>query len=150
MMMAQRWLASLILLIFAASCARGAAPIVGTVKTTEGGAAVRRGGQSTPCAEGMHLMSHDVLTTSANGRLGIILQDGTRISLGPNTGLSIDEFLFEPVGGRFSLLLRLARGVLAYVSGSIGRLAPGSVRIETPVATVGHRGTSFAVSIEGP
>lgn len=149
MMSVARLLPALILPFFVPSAARGAESIVGSVKTMEGSSTVRRGGQTTPCSEGMHLLAHDVLSTSAGGKLGVILQDGTRISLGPNSELSIDEFLFEPANGRFGLLLKLARGVFAYVSGRIGKLAPGSVRIETPVATVGHRGTSLAVSVEG-
>lgn len=149
MMPTTRLLPALILPFFVPPDARGAEPIVGSVKTLEGAPTVRRGGRTIPCSDGMHLQAHDVLSTPSGGKMGVMLQDGTRISLGPNTEISIDEFQFEPASGRISLLLKLARGVFAYVSGRIGKLAPGSVRIETPVATVGHRGTSFAVSVEG-
>jgi hypothetical protein len=129
--------------------ARGADVIAGTVKTAEGGVTVRRGTQSMPAAGGMHLMVEDVLQTSADGRLGAILQDGTRIGLGPNTELKIDSFVYEPSDRKFGLLLRLARGVFAYVSGRIAKLAPGAVTIETPVGVIGLRGTQLAVTIEG-
>jgi len=129
--------------------ARGADSIAGSVNTVQGKAVVRRGAESIPASQGMHLLPDDILQTSGDGRLGVILQDGTRIGLGPNTELKIDRFVYEPAEGNCALLLRLTRGVLAYVSGRIARLAPDAVTVETPVGVLGLRGTHFAVSIEG-
>ena len=137
------------LLICITFSAWGADSIVGSVKTTKGGAVVRRGAETIPAREGMHLLLNDVLATSADGRLGAILQDGTGLGLGPNTELKIDRFVFEPVDGKFGLLLRLAKGVLAYFSGRIAKFAPDGVTLETPVGVVGLRGTHFAVTLEG-
>jgi hypothetical protein len=127
----------------------GADAIVGCIKTTQGEAFVARGTQTIPASEGMHLLSNDILRTSASGRLGAILQDGTGIGLGPNTELKIDSFIYEPSSGNLSLVMRLARGVIAYFSGRIAKLAPGAVTVETPVGVIGLRGTHLAVSIEG-
>jgi len=127
---------------------RGAETVVGSVKTAEG-AVVRRGANTIAIHEGMHLLLNDILQTSANGHLAAILQDGTRISLGPNTELKVDQFVYEPVEGKFGLVLRLGRGVLAYISGKIAHFSPESVSLETPVGVLGLRGTRFAVSIEG-
>ena len=127
----------------------GADAIAGSVKTAVGGAVVRRGAQTIPATEGMHLLVNDILQTSADGRLGAILQDGTGIGLGPNTELKIDSFIYEPADGKLSLILRLARGVMAYFSGRIAKLAPGAVTVETPVGVMGLRGTHMAISIGG-
>ena len=127
----------------------GAEDVVGSVKTAQGGAVIRRGTNSIPASAGMHILANDILQTPADGRLGVILQDGTGIGLGPNTELKIDSFIFEPAAGKLGLVLRLARGVMAYFSGKIAQLAPGSVTVETPVAVIGLRGTHMAVSIEG-
>jgi hypothetical protein len=129
--------------------ARGAEGIAGSLKIVQGGAVVIRGAQTMPAREGMHLMVNDILQTSADGRLGAIFQDGTRIGLGPKTELKIDSFVYEPADGKLGLLLRLAKGVIAYFSGRIAQLAPGSVTVETPVGVVGLRGTHMAVSLEG-
>jgi len=110
---------------------------------------VHRGEQTIPATAGMHLQVNDILQTSADGRLGAILQDGTGIGLGPNTELKIDSFIYDPANGKLSLILRLARGVMAYFSGRIAKLAPGAVTVETPVGVMGLRGTHMAVSIGG-
>jgi len=138
-----------LVLVCLAFSAQGAENVLGSVKTVRGGVAVRRGAVTIPAKGGMNLFLNDVLQTSGDGQLGAILQDGTRIALGPNTELTIDRFVYEPADGKFGLVLRLARGVLAYVSGKIARFAPESVTVETPVGIIGLRGTQFAVSIEG-
>src|SRR5262245_50995725 len=111
---------------------------------------VRRGTETSPVRAGMPLLLNDVLQTSADGRLSIFLEDGTRIALGPNTELKIDQFVYQPIEGKFGMLLRLGRGMLAYISGRIARFSPGSVSVETPVGVIGLRGTSFAVSLDLP
>ena len=141
--------AGAMLLLLGNLIAFGAEDIAGSVKNVTGTAVIRRGTQTIPAKEGFHLQVHDTLQTSADGRLGAILQDGTRIGLGPNTEVSIDTFLYEPASGKLGLLLKLARGVMAYFSGHIARLSPGSVTVETPVGVIGLRGTRLAVSLEG-
>ncbi len=145
----QLFLTPIILCLWLALPALGAETIVGSVKTVHGGVVVRRGAETLPCQEGLHLIPQDTLQTSADGALGVILQDGTRIALGPNTELKIDQFVYQPVEGKFDLLVRLARGVMAYVSGKIAQFSPESIRVETPVGMVGMRGTHFAISLDG-
>ena len=126
----------------------GAEDFIGSVKTARGGV-VRRATETIPVSEGMHLQLNDTLQTSADGVVGIILQDGTRISLGPNSELKLDRFVYQPADGKFGLLLRLGHGALSYISGKIAHFAPESVSVETPVGVLGLRGTHFAVSLEG-
>lgn len=141
--------AALTLLAWLACPALGEEAIVGSVKTVRGSVVVRRGAETIACREGLHLVALDVLQTSADGRVGMILQDGTRISIGPNSELKIDRFIYQPASSKFDLLVRLIRGVMAYTSGKIAKFSPESVRVETPVGTIGIRGTHFAVSLEG-
>jgi hypothetical protein len=122
--------------------------VIGAVKSAEGTAVVHRGSQDIPGQEGMHLILHDILRTSANGRIGAILQDGTRLALGSNTEVKIDDFVYQPVDGKFGLLLRMAHGAMSYISGKISQFSPESVKVETPVGIVGLRGTHFAISLE--
>jgi FecR protein len=122
--------------------------LVGSVKSVHGGAIILRGPVSIPVKEGAHLLLNDLLQTSHDGAIGAILQDGTRLSLGPDTELKIDRFVYQPADGKFGLLIRLTRGAMAYISGKIAQFSPGSVSVETPEAVLGLRGTEFIVSID--
>ena len=133
-----------------AGVAEAASPSIGLVKVAEGTASVQRGDQTLPARAGLALMEGDVLRTGRDGRLGAVLRDDTRVSLGPDTEIRIDRFLFAPAQGQLALVLKMIRGVAAYASGKIAKLSPDAVRVETPVAIVGVRGTRFAARLETP
>ena len=126
----------------------GAASI-GSVKLSSGAAVVLRGDQVLPAQPGLQLQTDDILRTGADGILGVILRDDTRISLGPGSEVVLDQFLFAPAAGELSLVVRMVRGIVQFISGEISRLAPERVKFETPVGVVGVRGTRFLVKIDG-
>lgn len=123
-------------------------PLVGIVKIAQGPAFVVRANQDLPAREGLGLLEKDVLRTGANGRLGVILRDDTRLSLGPTSELRIVRFAFQPAQGSLALVLQMVRGAAVYVSGKISALQPASVRFETPVGVVGVRGTTFGARMD--
>jgi hypothetical protein len=90
----------------------------------------------------------DVLKTGADGRLGVTLNDDTRVSLGPVSEVRLDRFSYASADGAMQLALRFMRGVAAYVSGRIAKLSPDAVRLETPAAIVGVRGTTLAIRVD--
>ncbi len=139
-------------LCLAAVTAVGAArdPAIASIKTVQGSCTVQRGSQSLPATQGMHLEVGDVLRTGSDARLAFMMRDGTRISLGPATELSVDQFAYDPSHNKLALLLNLGRGVLAYLSGKIAAFSPEAVRVQTPAATIGVRGTKFVVAVGGP
>lgn len=139
------------LVVLAAGVGPGRAdPPVGVVKVVKGEALVQRAGQSLPARDGMGLAEGDLLRTGPDGRLGVLLRDDTRLSLGPDSEIRIDRFAFAPAQGNLALVLRMLRGAATYVSGKLAKLSPEAVRVETPVGIVGIRGTQFAARIEAP
>ena len=120
---------------------------VGMVKNVSGNAHVVRDGRSLAATPGFELFLGDRVTTDSNGSMGIMLRDETALSLGASTDTSIEQFVFEPRENKLGMVLRVGRGIFCYLSGRIAKLAPGSVRIETPVATLGVRGTYFVARI---
>ena len=121
---------------------------IGLVKTASGEAVILRGGRSLAAQPGSTLMLGDLLSTGTSGTLGVILRDDTVLSLGPSSQTRIERFAFDPAQGNLGMVLRVTRGLIEYLSGKISKLAPGSVRIETPVATLGIRGTHLLARIE--
>jgi hypothetical protein len=120
---------------------------IGSVKIATGSVLILRDGQSTPARPGFKLHSGDTLETGPDGRIGVTLRDDSLLSLGPSSRIVVEKFLFVPAEAKLGLTARLLRGTLAYVSGLIGRLAPESATFVTPVATIGVRGTRFAVRV---
>lgn len=87
-----------------------------------------------------------MLTTGANGFAVVKRNDGTRMTLRPNTSMKIDEFILEQPGRNDNLVMHLLKGGLRLVTGSIGkRVSTG--RLATSTATVGIRGTDFDARI---
>jgi len=125
-----------------------AADEVARVKTFAGGATITRGKVVIPAARDARLFPGDLLRTGADGSLGVTFRDNTLLSLGANSAVTIKEFQFNPAEGKLSLVTRIIKGTAAYLSGVIAKLSPQSVKFETPVATVGFRGTRFLVSID--
>ena len=123
---------------------------IGVVRNSAGSATVTRAGNVLPATAGTRLHTGDTLGTGPDGSLGVILRDDSSLSLGPSSSLVLQDFLFSPSEGKFSLLVRLSKGTMAYLSGLIGKLAPEKARFETPTATIGIRGTHFAVKAGEP
>jgi hypothetical protein len=123
---------------------------IGVVRNYTGTASVLRGGQTFAAVSGTKLLAGDTLSTGYDGSMGIILRDDSILSLGPGSTLVIRDFVFSPREGKLGLLARISSGTMAYISGLIGKMAPQSVRFDTPVATIGIRGTYFAVIVGEP
>lgn len=144
-------LVSALLLLAAGAPAAPAADagVIGSVKTVGGEVSVTRDGSPVPVAAGLRLRAGDILATGPDGSVGVILRDDASLSLGPSSRIALERFECSPAERKFGFTARLLRGTMAYLSGLIGRLAPDSARFETPVATVGIRGTRLALRVEG-
>jgi len=121
---------------------------IGIVRNSTGKASITRDSQAFPAPAGTKLFAGDTLSTGPDGSMGAILRDNSTISLGPSSTLVIGDFLFAPAEGKLRLLVRISRGTMSYLSGLIGKFAPESARFETPVASIGIRGTRFAVKVD--
>lgn len=122
----------------------------GRVKVATGSASIIRGGQTLAATPGVAIEEGDVLRTGADGRLSVMLKDESRLALGPNSELALTQFAYAPSEHRLALGLRVARGMLSYVSGLIAKLAPESVRLQTPTSIIGVRGTHVLVKADAP
>ncbi|HSB03834.1 MAG TPA: FecR family protein [Thermodesulfobacteriota bacterium] len=127
----------------------GPSPVIGTVQKVNGMATVVRQGQTISAKIGSEIWENDTLRTGPDGSIGVVFNDDTLLSLGPGSVLVIDEFVFAPNQGKFSIVIRMLKGTAAYLSGLISKLAPESAHFETPSASIGIRGTKFVVKVEG-
>ena len=87
----------------------------------------------------------DVVRTGADGRVSINFADGTSFNLSNNANMALDEFVYDPNGKSNSTLFNLTKGTFTFVAGNIAKT--GNMKIDTPVATMGIRGTTPHVEI---
>jgi hypothetical protein len=123
-------------------------PAIGRIKSASGTSFILRQDSAIPVQQaGVVVFEGDGLRTGPDGRLAVTLKDDTRVSLDPNTELRLDRFSYAPGAGRFGFVLKVVRGVVAYVSGRIAKLSPDAIRLETPNAIVGIRGTRLVIRV---
>jgi len=142
-----RWLVTLAAAVFAAASYAGD---VGQIKNLRGSVHVERDGQRLVATPGMGVQQADVLVTGADGAAGVTFLDNSLLSIGPDSALAIDRYSFDSTthDGHFDASLK--RGTLAVVSGRLVKRSPEAMRVRTPSAIMGVRGTEFAVKVSEP
>ena len=116
----------------------------GRVKTVKGTVYIERAGQRELALVGSGVRQADTLITGPDGAVGVTLADDTLLSAGPNSVLVIERFVYE-ANQPGSVEAALTKGTLAVVSGRIAKQAPDAMRVKTPSAILGVRGTEFVV-----
>lgn len=135
-------------LLLAAPVLAQPAAMIGHVHNLQGTVSIIRGGVAEPATVGMSLERDDVICTGKPGAIGVVLNDDTTISLGPGSELALNRYDFNPDAGKLGLAMRLVRGTFSFITGLIGKLAPDSVELAIPDATIAVRGTKLLVEIE--
>ena len=87
----------------------------------------------------------DVVQTGADGKIGITFTDGTAFNLSSNARMVLNEFVYDPDGKSNSTLFSLTKGTFTFIAGKVAKT--GDMKIDTPVATMGIRGTTPHVEI---
>lgn len=135
-------------LVFFSLSAQADESIVGYVKTVKGEAFVVTAGQPAKAVLGTPIKPGSILRTGPNSSMGVTFKDNTVMSFGPDTELTVDEYVYAPNKGNLKLGASLAKGTLAYLSGAIAKIKPDAVTVKTPTGTIGVRGTHFVVKVE--
>jgi VCBS repeat-containing protein len=118
---------------------------IGKVAKLVGSASVIRNGVTVELKLGDSVYKGDVVQAGAGAALGIAFMDGTAFSLGSNARMVLNEMVYDPNGSSNSTFLSLVQGSITFVAGQTAK--NGSMRIDTPVATMGIRGTAVFVDI---
>jgi VCBS repeat-containing protein len=131
---------------FAQAAPGAAATAVGQVETVNGPVAIRRAdGTIVQVQAGTAVFEGDVVETGAAAAVNIVFVDRTILTLTESARMVIDRYVYNPAGTGNSSLLNLVQGTFVFVAGQI---APtGDMRIETPVASMGIRGTTGEIVV---
>src|SRR5664279_396133 len=101
--------------------------------------------QSEPTKIGDSVFLGDIVQTGADGKVSIIFADTTTFNLSSNARMVLDEFVYDPNGKSNSTLFSLTKGTFTFVAGKVAKT--GDMKVNTPVATMGIRGTMPHVEI---
>ncbi|MGZ5829661.1 MAG: FecR family protein, partial [Xanthobacteraceae bacterium] len=118
---------------------------VGSVASATGAPIVTRGDKQYSLAAGNEILKGDVLQTGNSGGLGVTFDDETTLTLGANTQVSVDDYVYQQANTRNSAAFNVARGTLAFIAGQVAKT--GDMKISTPTAALGIRGTTGVVDV---
>jgi len=139
--------AAIFILVFSAGCF-SADETIGVINEVKGKAFVVRDGEQHAPEKGFKLKINDTLKTGPDAAIGVIFNDETVLSIGANSELAVNEYVFQPDQSRFSFVVKMIRGTAAYMSGLIAKISPESARFITPSASIGIRGTKMVIQVE--
>jgi hypothetical protein len=118
---------------------------VGNVATLTGTATVIRNRNSIALKLQDDIFLNDVLQTSANSTLGVTFNDATTFNLTANARITVDSYVYEDGGKQNAALFDITKGTVAFVAAAVAKT--GDMKISTPSATLGIRGTTGLVEV---
>ncbi|WOH65851.1 VCBS domain-containing protein [Bradyrhizobium sp. BWA-3-5] len=120
--------------------------IIGHVTKLTGNATAIRNGVSVILNQGDTVHKGDVVQSGSDSTLGITFIDGTVFGLASNARMVLNEMIYDPDGSDNKSLLSLVQGTISFVAGATAK--KGDMKVDTPVATMGIRGTAVLVEID--
>jgi fibronectin-binding autotransporter adhesin len=123
-----------------------AGKVIGHVTKLQGTATATRNGVSIILHQGDDVEKGDVVQSGSDSTLGISFVDGTVFGLSSNARMVLNEMVYAPNGSNNSSLISLVSGTISFVAGETAK--HGDMKVDTPVATMGIRGTAVLVEID--
>jgi VCBS repeat-containing protein len=123
-----------------------AGKVIGHITKLAGTATAIRNGVSIILNSGDNVEKGDVVQSGSNSTLGITFIDGTVFGLSSNARMVLNEMVYDPNGSNNSSLLSLVAGTISFVAGETAK--HGDMKVDTPVATMGIRGTAVVTHVE--
>lgn len=123
---------------------------IGLIKVQSGEAYIERQGTRVPAAADVPVDRGDRIVTGHNGSVSLTFNDGAVLSAGPGSVLVLDAFNYDPTTRAGNFDVTLVRGTLSAISGRLVIQTPGAMKVRTPTAVIGVRGTEFVVHVDAP
>jgi hypothetical protein len=119
--------------------------VAGSVTIAHAGAVIVQASASSETKVGDLVYLGDLVQTGADGKVGINFTDGTSFNLLSNASMALDEYVYDPKGTSNSTMFSLSKGTFTFVAGNVAKT--GDMKVDTPVATMGIRGTTPHIEI---
>ena len=125
---------------------------IGEVSTVSGTVkAIRLDGTDVNLGVGDPVFQGDTIETTGSGAVGLVFLDKTTLSLSEGGKMVLDELVYDSATGTGNMAVDMLEGAFSFVSGEIAKTGPDAMKVSTPVATIGIRGTTVAgkAAVEG-
>jgi hypothetical protein len=124
------------------------ASAAGIFKAVEGEVLLIKGDARSTPQVGQALAETDRIQTGPKSGAAVTLADGTVVSIGANSTVALSAMRYEPVGQTGNLAVQIVQGTLRMITGTLGKTQPENVKVNTPTAVIGVRGTDFIVEVK--
>tara|TARA_R110000751_G_scaffold270143_1_gene369911 strand:+ start:34829 stop:37834 length:3006 start_codon:yes stop_codon:yes gene_type:complete len=136
-----------------ALCTYGTSPAISATKVGVAAAVnldakSTRSGATKIISLGQNVIHNEKISTDAEGLVQILLVDGTTFTVGPNSQLTIDEFVYDPNTGNATVVASVAKGAFRFIGGQTSR-KKGGATINTPAGSIGIRGAMVEGDVQG-
>ncbi|MBN8530789.1 MAG: FecR domain-containing protein [Alphaproteobacteria bacterium] len=123
---------------------------IGVVSKLQGEAIVKHAdGSETALKNGDPVYQNDIIRTGKDSGVGITFNDKSVFAVGSNARMTLDKLVYDEATGEGESSVTVLKGMFKFVSGEIAAHNPGDMKIKTPVATIGIRGTTGGGVVEG-
>ncbi|MFL2897953.1 MAG: FecR domain-containing protein [Candidatus Pelagibacter sp.] len=99
-------------------------------------------------SNGSKIFFGDTVVSNNNSNAQILFLDQTILTLGEDTELTIDEFIYDPNSHDGSFVTNVKSGTVKFITGQISKKNPENLEVKFPSGTLGARGTEFIVLAE--
>ena len=121
---------------------------IGNIESLQGEVyAIRVDGTRERLELGDQVFQGDILESGPEGNVGVLLADETTFAMGPEGRMVLDEMVYDPGTQEGSVSMSVLQGVFTFVSGQVAKTDPDAMTLDTPVATIGIRGTQVGIDI---
>jgi len=122
-----------------------AANVIGHVVKMTGSASIVRNGVTIDLNNGDNVYQNDVVQTGSGSTLGLVLIDGTTFNMTANARLMLNDLVYDPSSTSNTALFTLVEGATSFIAGQVAKT--GDMKVATPVASIGIRGTAVNLGI---
>ena len=120
---------------------------IGDITEFTGETSISRSASDLSVSSGLDILLNDVAITN-NGRMAITFLDESNLRLTEHSEVVIDSVIYDPNPDKSKMVLNFAQGTARFASGKLALMNKSNIRINTPVATIGIRGTDFTTTID--
>jgi hypothetical protein len=104
------------------------------------------GGVDRVLRVGTDVQANEIISTAANDRAHLVFLDGTTLTIGPSSQLTVDKFVYDPTTQKGELAVNATKGVFRVIGGRISKTS--AITVTTPSATMGIRGGIMVFGVQ--